>query len=80
MHVSGIVFPFFVMVASLVGIWIEIKWLKKEMSGVLHAGAQDSMERSVTRTAVKVCGSYLALFLPGFLLVAFHQQPPNRVS
>ena len=80
MYFTVLVFPFFVMVSSLVGIWIEIKWLKKEMSGALHAGAQDSMESSVRRTAVKVCGSYLALYLPAFLLVTFHPQPPNTVS
>jgi hypothetical protein len=63
------------MVGAFVGIWIEINWLKSEMSSAFHAGAS-SMVSSVTKTAAIVCGSYLALFFPAFLLITFHPQPP----
>jgi hypothetical protein len=71
----GIGIPLIIMVGAFVGIWIEISWLKNQMSASFHAGAS-SMVSSVTKTAAIVCGSYLALFFPAFLLITFHPQPP----
>ena len=73
----GVGIPLVVMVGCFVGIFIEIKWLKSEISSAVHAGAAHIIS-SVTKTAAIVCGSYLALFFPAFLLIALHPQPPNK--
>ena len=73
----GVGIPLVIMVGSFVGIFIEIRYLKSQISSAVHAGASH-MVSSVTKTAAIVCGSYLALFFPAFLLIAFHPQPPNE--
>ena len=64
------------MILSFIGIWIEIRWLKKEMSAAVVM--QSNMETNLTKTAAIVCGTYLLLSFPFLLLVNVHPQPPNE--
>ena len=66
-----------IMVGSFVGIFIKVRKLKNEMSrSGFHAGAASGMQTAVTKTAAIVCGTYMALCFPAFLVQWLHPQPP----
>ena len=66
-----------IMVGSFVGIFIKVRKLKNEMSkSGFHAGAASGMETAVAKTAAIVCGTYMALCFPAFLVQWLHPQPP----
>ena len=72
----GIIFPLIIMVLSFIGIRRNTKSLQRKMIELNFSHNISKLDEKVTKTAGIICGTFVALYFPSFLLFIFHPQPP----
>ena len=86
LKIIGSVVPLIMIIGSLVGLLNEVKksfqvtrsrrGLSKQISQIERAGQE--METNVNKRIGMVCGTYIILQLPGFLVLTMDQMPPSK--
>ena len=73
---TGIIVPLIIIVVSIVGIVYRVR----KYGIMARINSDGDVEAKVNKTAAIVCGSYVTLLLPCFLVMGFDPMPPSKLD